>query len=131
MIERIKGQYSTAESEGEHAEDGNQAGNQAGSSRRPSGSMRNRSVSRGRNAIVNSVKLSLPVFKGRKKADPDVHIQAFEQWAKMKGVDIGEYGDFFSTTLKEVAQKWYFTYPPEKLPTYELTKRAFLAKVQR
>ena len=88
--------------------------------------MRNRSVSRGRNDIMNTVKLNLPVFKGRKKADPDVHIQAFEQWAKMKGVDIGEYGDFFSTTLKEAAQKWYFTYPPENLPTYELTKRAFL-----
>ena len=122
--DRENHQYNTAESEGEHEEDGNQAG----SSRRPSGSMRNRSVSRGRNAIVNSVKLNLPVFKGRRKADPDVHIQAFEQWAKMKGVDIGEYGDFFSTTLKEAAQKWYFTYPPEKLPTYELTKRAFLLR---
>ena len=123
-FERENNQYSTAESEGEHAEDGNRAG----SSRRPSGSMRNRSVSRGRNAIMDTVKLTLPVFKGRKKADPDVHIQAFEQWAKMKGVDMGEYGDFFSTTLKEVAQKWYFTYPPEKLPTYEMTKRAFVLR---
>ena len=122
--DRENQQYNTAESEGERDE----AGNHAGSSQRQSDSMRNRSVSRGRNAIVNSVKLNLPVFKGKKKADPDVHIQAFEQWAKMKGVDMDEYGDFFPTTLKEVAQKWYFTYPLEKLPTYELTKRAFVLR---
>ena len=117
-------QYNTAESQGERAEDGNQAG----SSQRQSSFFRNRSVSRGRNAIVNSFKLNLPVFKGTKKVDPDVHIQAFEQWARMKGVDMDEYGDFFSTTLQEAAQKWYFTYPPEKLPTYELTKRVFLLR---
>ena len=57
-------QYNTAESEGERAEDGNQAG----SSRRQSSFFRNRSVSRGRNSIVNSFKLNLPVFKGRKES---------------------------------------------------------------
>ena len=82
----------------------------------------------GRNAIVNYFKLNLPVFKGSRKADPDVHIQAFEQWARLKGVDSDEYENYFPTTLKESAQKWYYHYPPEKLPTYQQTKRAFLLR---
>ena len=31
-------------------------------------------------------------------------------------------------TLQESAQKWYYHYPPEKLPTYQLTKKAFLLR---
>ena len=80
--EREQHQYNTAETEG----DRDDAGNQAGSSKRhrSDSSRRNRSRSVGRNAIVN-FKLNLYVFQGRKKADPDVHIQAFEQWANLKG----------------------------------------------
>ena len=117
-----------ADSEGERED----AGNQVGSSKRhrSDSSRRNRSTSVGQNAIIN-FKLNLPVFKGSKKADPDVHIQAFEQWAKLKGVDIDEYEDYFPTTLKESAQKWYYHYPPEKLPTYQLIKKAFFVEIQR
>ena len=89
---------------------------------------RDRSTSRGRNAIVNSFKLNLPVFKGSRKIDPDVHIQAFEQWARLKGVNTEEYEDYFPTNLKESAQKWYYHYPPEKLLTYQQIKRAFLLR---
>ena len=117
-------QYNTAESEADNKVQGGPSG-----SRRPRSisTRRNRSPSVGKNAIVD-VKLSIPVFKGSKKADPDVHIQAFEQWAKLKGMDSEEYGDYFPTTLKESAQKWYYHYPPAKLPTYESTKRAFLLR---
>lgn len=88
---------------------------------------RNRSPSIGRNAIVD-VKLSLPVLKGSKKSDPDVHIQAFEKWEKLKGMDSAENGDYFPNTLKESAQKWFYHYPPDRIPTYESTKRAFLLR---
>ena len=43
-------------------------------------------------------------------------------------VDSNEYEDYFPTTLKESAQKWYYHYPPEKLPTYQLIKKAFLLR---
>lgn len=39
---------------------------------------KNRSTRRGKHALVNSLKLNLHVFKGSRKADLDVHIQAFE-----------------------------------------------------
>ena len=122
--EREQQQYNTAESEAE--KDG--AGEQAGSSKqRSNSSRRNRSTSVGKSAIIN-FKLDLPVFKGKKKANPDVHIQAFERQVKLKGVDLDEYEDYFRTTLKESAQKWYYHYPPEKLPTYQVTKKAFLLR---
>ena len=35
---------------------------------------------------------------------------------------------FFPSTLKEQAQKWYYKYPPKKLPTYEKIKKAFLTR---
>ena len=123
--EREQQQYNTVESEAE--KDG--AGEQALSSRQRSNfSRRNRSTNVGRSAIIN-FKLDLLIFKGKKKADPDVHIQAFEQWAKLKGVDSNEYEDYFPTTLKESAQKWYYYYPPEKLPTYQFNKEGILTEV--
>ena len=118
--EREHQQYNITESKGEKEE----IRDQVGSNRRnmSDSSRRNRSTSRGRNAIVNSFKLNLPVFKGSKKADPDIHIQAFEQWAKLKRVDFKEYEDYYTTTLKESA------HPLEKLPIYQQIKRAFLLR---
>ena len=99
--EREQQQYNIAESEGERddREDhpGSSTRNRANSSRR------NMSISVARNAIVNSFKLNLPVFKGSRKADPDVHIQTFEQSAELKGVEADEFEDYFPTTLKELA----------------------------
>ena len=37
------------------------------------------------------LKLELPTFKGGKKADPDVHIQVFENWADMRGISKADY----------------------------------------
>ena len=82
----------------------------------------------GRNAIMNSFNMKLPIFKGSKKVDRVVRFQVFEQWARLKGVDSDEYEDYFPTTLKESAQKWYYHYPPKKLSTYQQTKMALLLR---
>ena len=34
----------------------------------------------------------------------------------------------FPTTLLGAAQKWYYKYPPRKLPTYKKIKKAFLTR---
>lgn len=66
------------------------------------------------------------MFKGSTEVDPNVHIQEFVQWTRLKGVDIDEYEDYFPTTQKEFAQKCFYHYPPKKLPTYNHIKREFL-----
>lgn len=46
----------------------------------------------------------------------------------MKEIPEEDWVMFFPSTLKEVAQKWYYKYPPRKLPTYERAKKAFLTR---
>ena len=71
------------------------------------------------------LKLELPTFKGGKKADLDVHIQVFENWADMRGISKADYVSYFHYTLKGEAQQWYYHYPPFRLLGYRTTKKLF------
>ncbi|MCO5564713.1 hypothetical protein L7F22_018380 [Adiantum nelumboides] len=51
------------------------------------------------------LKIACPIFKGKKHVDPDVHIQAFAQYAEMKHILEEELGEYFPHTLKEAAKK--------------------------
>ncbi|MCO5612064.1 hypothetical protein L7F22_066326 [Adiantum nelumboides] len=62
----------------------------------------------------------------KKHDDPDVHMQAFEQYAKLKHILEEEWGEYFPHTLKEVAKKWYYHYPASKLQAYRKLKKAFI-----
>ncbi|MCO5572984.1 hypothetical protein L7F22_026746 [Adiantum nelumboides] len=70
-------------------------------------------------------KIACPIFKGKKHDDPDVHIQAFEQYVELKHI-MEEWGEYFPHTLKEAAKKWYYHYPASKLQVYKKLKRAFI-----
>ncbi|MCO5556831.1 hypothetical protein L7F22_010384 [Adiantum nelumboides] len=72
------------------------------------------------------LKITSPIFKGKKHDDPDVHIQAFEQYAELKHIMEEKWGEYFSHTLKEAARKWYFHYPASKLQVYKKLKKAFI-----
>ncbi|MCO5570492.1 hypothetical protein L7F22_024214 [Adiantum nelumboides] len=72
------------------------------------------------------LKIACPIFKGKKHDDPDVHIQAFEQYAKLKHILEEEWGECFPHTLKEDARKWYSHYPASKLQAYRMLKKAFI-----
>ncbi|MCO5602219.1 hypothetical protein L7F22_056347 [Adiantum nelumboides] len=72
------------------------------------------------------LKIACPIFKGKKHDDPDVHIQAFEQYAKLKHIMEEERGEYFSHTLKEAAKKWYYHYPTSKLQAFKKLKKAFI-----
>ncbi|MCO5608409.1 hypothetical protein L7F22_062619 [Adiantum nelumboides] len=72
------------------------------------------------------LKIACPIFKGRKHDNPDVHIQAFEQYAKLKHILEEEWGEYFPYTLREVAKKWYYHYPASKLQAYKKLKKAFI-----
>ncbi|MCO5563250.1 hypothetical protein L7F22_016887 [Adiantum nelumboides] len=74
------------------------------------------------------LKIACYIFKGKKHADPDVHIQAFEQYAKLKHILEEEWGEYFPHTLKEAARKWYYHYPASKLQAYKKLKKAFILK---
>ena len=50
------------------------------------------------------LKLELPTFKGGRKADLNVHIQVFENWAKLRGESRKEYASYLHYTLKGEAQ---------------------------
>ncbi|MCO5614752.1 hypothetical protein L7F22_069036 [Adiantum nelumboides] len=79
------------------------------------------------------LKIACPIFKGKKHDDPNVHIQAFEQYGELKHIleeEWGEYtweeewGEYFPHTLKEAAKKWYYHYPTSKLHSYRKLKKA-------
>ncbi|MCO5559970.1 hypothetical protein L7F22_013574 [Adiantum nelumboides] len=72
------------------------------------------------------LKIACPMFKGKKHDDPDVHIQAFEQYAELKHIMEEEWGEYFPHTLKEAARKWYYHYPASKLQAYKKLKKAFI-----
>ncbi|MCO5573266.1 hypothetical protein L7F22_027035 [Adiantum nelumboides] len=72
------------------------------------------------------LKIACPIFKQKKHDDPDVHIQAFEQYAKLKHILEEEWGEYFPHTLKEAAKKWYYHYPTSKLQEYKKLKKAFI-----
>ncbi|MCO5581211.1 hypothetical protein L7F22_035089 [Adiantum nelumboides] len=73
-----------------------------------------------------NLKIACPIFKEKKHDDPDVHIQAFEQYAELKHIEEGEWGEYFPNTLKEAARKWYYHYPASKLQSYRKLKKAFI-----
>ncbi|MCO5604039.1 hypothetical protein L7F22_058196 [Adiantum nelumboides] len=72
------------------------------------------------------LKIACPIFKGKKHDDPDVHIQAFEQYAELKHILEEEWGEYFPHTLKEATRKWYYHYPDSKLQAYRKLKKAFI-----
>ncbi|MCO5599138.1 hypothetical protein L7F22_053238 [Adiantum nelumboides] len=72
------------------------------------------------------LKKSCPIFKGKKHDDPDVHIEAFEQYAELKHILEEEWGEYFPHTLKEAAKKWYYHYLASKLHAYRKLKKAFI-----
>ena len=49
------------------------------------------------------LKLELPTFKGGKKANLDVHIHVFENWANIRGINKVDFVSYFHYTLKRVA----------------------------
>ncbi|MCO5558704.1 hypothetical protein L7F22_012290 [Adiantum nelumboides] len=73
-----------------------------------------------------SLKIACSIFKGKRHDDPDVHIQAFEQYAKLKHIPEEEWGEYFCHTLKEAAKKWYYHYSASKLQSYKKLKRGFV-----
>ncbi|MCO5562443.1 hypothetical protein L7F22_016071 [Adiantum nelumboides] len=72
------------------------------------------------------LRIACSIFKGKKHDDPDVHIQAFEQYAELKHILEEEWGEYFPHTLKEAARKWYYHYLASKLETYRKLKKAFI-----
>ncbi|MCO5587874.1 hypothetical protein L7F22_041826 [Adiantum nelumboides] len=72
------------------------------------------------------LKIACPIFKGKKHNDPDVHIQAFEQYAELKHILEEEWGEYFPHMLKEAARKWYYHYSASKLQVYKKLKKAFI-----
>ncbi|MCO5601419.1 hypothetical protein L7F22_055540 [Adiantum nelumboides] len=74
------------------------------------------------------LKIACPIFKGKKHDDPDVHIQAFEQYAELKHILEEEWGEYFPHTLKEAAKKWHDQYLASKLQSYKELKKAFIVK---
>ncbi|MCO5607003.1 hypothetical protein L7F22_061194 [Adiantum nelumboides] len=72
------------------------------------------------------LKIACPIFEGKNHDDPDVHIQAFEQYAELKHIMEEEWGEYFPHTLKKAARKWYYHYPASKLQLYKKLKKAFI-----
>ncbi|MCO5602306.1 hypothetical protein L7F22_056435 [Adiantum nelumboides] len=72
------------------------------------------------------LKIACPIFKGKRHDDPDVHIQAFEQYAELKHILEEEWGEYFPHTMKEAAKKWYYHYLASKLRSYRKLKKAFV-----
>ncbi|MCO5577336.1 hypothetical protein L7F22_031165 [Adiantum nelumboides] len=73
-----------------------------------------------------NLKITCPIFKGKKHDDPDVHIQTFEQYVELKHILEEEWGEYFPHTLKEAAKKWYYHYQASKLQAYRKLKKAFI-----
>ncbi|MCO5593519.1 hypothetical protein L7F22_047533 [Adiantum nelumboides] len=74
------------------------------------------------------LKIACPIFKGKKHDDPDMYIQAFEQYAELKHILEEEWGEYFPHTLKEATKKWFYHYPASKLQAYKEQKNAFILK---
>lgn len=74
------------------------------------------------------LKLRMPEYKGKKGGDPQVHVQAFESWAVFRELPRGDWKVCFPQTLRDTAQKWYFNYPPDKIPTYKMMSKAALVQ---
>ena len=72
-------------------------------------------VRKKRKRVANELKLKMPEYKGKKGSDPAVHVQAFENWAEVRGLPKAEWRVCFPQTLLGTTQKWYFNYPPENL----------------
>ena len=53
------------------------------------------------------LKLEIPTLKGGEKADPNVHIQDFENWANMRRISMAEYVSYFHCSPKGEAQQGY------------------------
>lgn len=70
----------------------------------------------------------MPEFKGKKGRDPQVHVKAFENWAVCRDLPKSDWTACFPQTLKGTAQKWYYNYPPEKLPTYKIMAKALVQR---
>ncbi|MCO5597279.1 hypothetical protein L7F22_051356 [Adiantum nelumboides] len=73
-----------------------------------------------------TLKIACSIFKGKKHDDPEVHIQAFEQYAELKHILEEEWEEYFPHTLKEATKKWYYHYPASKLQAYRKLKKAFI-----
>ncbi|MCO5582678.1 hypothetical protein L7F22_036577 [Adiantum nelumboides] len=73
-----------------------------------------------------NLKIACPIFKGKKHDDPDVHIQAFEQYAELKHIVKQEWGEYFPHTMKEAAKKWYYHYLASKIQAYRKLKKVFI-----
>ncbi|MCO5594119.1 hypothetical protein L7F22_048140 [Adiantum nelumboides] len=73
-----------------------------------------------------NLKIACSIFKGKKHDDPNVHIQAFEQYAELKHILEEEWGEYFPHTMKEAAKKWYYHYPASKVQAYKKLKKAFI-----
>lgn len=78
--------------------------------------------------VAMDLKLRMPEYKGKKGRDPQVHIQAFESWAVLRGLPRRDWRVCFPQTLRSAAQKWYFNYPPENLTTYKQTSKALVQR---
>ncbi|MCO5611766.1 hypothetical protein L7F22_066025 [Adiantum nelumboides] len=72
------------------------------------------------------LKIACPIFKGKKHDDPDVHIQAFEQYTELKHIMEEEWEEYFPHTLKEAVRKRYCHYQASKLQVYKKLKKAFI-----
>ncbi|MCO5564716.1 hypothetical protein L7F22_018383 [Adiantum nelumboides] len=72
------------------------------------------------------LKIACPIFKGKKHDDPNVHIQAFKQYAELKHIMEEEWREYYPHTLKKAARKWYYHYLASKLQVYKKLKKAFI-----
>lgn len=59
------------------------------------------------------LKMKIATFKGTKKGDPDVHVQEFEHWDKIKGIEKEDNIYYLAQTLNDKAHRWYYHYPPK------------------
>ena len=76
-------------------------------------------IQKKRKRVASDLKLKMPEYKGKKGSDPLVHVQAFKNWAEVRGLlPKAEWRVCFPQTLLGTTQKWYFNYPLENLTSY-------------
>ena len=78
--------------------------------------------------VTRDLKLKMPEYKGKKGSDPQVHVQAFESWAEVRGLPRHDWRVCFPQTLRGTAQKWYFNYPPTSLTTFKQMSKALVER---
>ncbi|MCO5604029.1 hypothetical protein L7F22_058186 [Adiantum nelumboides] len=83
---------------------------------------------RGEGEVARDLKLKMPEYKGKKGRDPQVHVQAFESWAEIRGLPRADWRVCFPQTLRGAAQKWYFNYPPTSLTTFKQMSKALVER---